>query len=198
MTLTHAKLLDAVRAAGRDRESFTCADVRQQLGLSTGDRKQLSRFYSRFRALQKAAADEIEKLGKDAYRLRVTLAEPAVAVEAAPEPIEQLAVLTREVAVEAVIARALEVASPAEDVARQQVQVDADSLARADAHEAVATLLAQEPDAESVRVSAADAGEPAVTLAAASKPRAPWLSRMVSFFSRRPKNDVASGVAVSA
>lgn len=75
MTLTHAKLLDAVRAAGRDRDSFTCADVRQQLGLSTADRKQLNRFYSRFRALQQDAASEIEKLGNNCYRLRA----PAVA-----------------------------------------------------------------------------------------------------------------------
>jgi hypothetical protein len=167
MTLTHAKLLDAVRAAGRDRESFTCADVRQQLGLSTGDRKQLSRFYSRFRALQKDAANEIEKLGKDAYRVRVTAAEPpaAVAVEAAPQQSEQLVARAPEVAVEV--------------------------------QEAVAALRAHEPD-ESVHSSVPDADEPAVTLTPASKPRTPWLSRMASFFSRRPKNDVASGVAVGA
>jgi hypothetical protein len=177
MTLTHANLLDAVRAAGRDRESFTCADVRQQLGLSTGDRKQLSRFYGRFRALQKDAANEIEKLGKDAYRLRVTAAEPPVALEAAPQQSEQGVVRTPEVAVPEVA-----------------VQL----------HEAVAALRAHEPDfeslhvVESLHVSGADAGEPAASVAPASKPRAPWLSRMASFFSRRPKNEVASGVAVGA
>jgi hypothetical protein len=170
MTLTHAKLLDAVRAAGRDRESFTCADVRQQLGLSTADRKQLSRFYSRFRALQKDAANEIEKLGKDAYRVRLTVAEPPslVAAEVAPELPDQR---------EQMVARAPEVA----------VEV----------HEASAALRAQEPD-EAVHASAAETDEPVVTIPPTSKPRAPWLSRMASFFSRRPKSDVASGIAVGA
>jgi hypothetical protein len=166
MTLTHANLLDAVRAASRDRESFTCADVRQQLGLSTGDRKQLNRFYSRFRALQKDAANEIEKLGKDAYRLRVTAAEAPVALEVAPEQSEQVVVRTPEVSVEV--------------------------------QQAVAALRTHEPAVEALHVSAADAGAPAVSVAPASKPRAPWLSRMASFFGRRPKHDVATGVAVGA
>lgn len=191
MTLTHAKLLDAVRAAGRDRESFTCADVRQQLGLSTADRKQLSRFYSRFRALQKDAANEVEKLGKDAYRLRPV-------AEAAPQPSEQQAVLTPQVAVEAAVACALEVSSSVEEVALQPVQASAVSPAGTDTHESVATLCEQVPDVAVLEVSAADTGAPAVALASASKPRAPWLSRMISFFSRRPKHDVAPGVAVSA
>src|SRR5687768_3315610 len=99
MTLTHAQLLDAVRAAGRDRESFTCADVRQQLGLSTADRKQMNRFYKLFGALQKDAANQIEKLGSNCYRVRVTSAAPCV-VDA---PVAEVVQVPSEPAIAAVL-----------------------------------------------------------------------------------------------
>jgi hypothetical protein len=77
MTFTHEELLSAVREAGRDRESFTCADVRGCLGLSTKDRRQLSRFHAQFRAFQKQAGDEIEKVANNCYRLNKRVSKRA-------------------------------------------------------------------------------------------------------------------------
>jgi hypothetical protein len=70
MKLTQQQLMQAVRAAGAGRESFTCADVREQLGLSAKDRQKANQFYRAFRALQAEASDEIEKLATNCYRLR--------------------------------------------------------------------------------------------------------------------------------
>lgn len=87
MKLTQQQLLQAVRVAGAGRESFTCADVREQLGLSTKDRQKLNHFYRAFRTLQDTAAEEFEKLGTNAYRLRVS--EP-VAIAAEPVAVETI------------------------------------------------------------------------------------------------------------
>jgi hypothetical protein len=78
MMFTQEQLLTAVRKAGGNGQAFTCAAVRDCLGLSTRDKKQLNRFYAEFRAFQKAAPEVFEKVGKNAYRL--------TAITEAPEP----------------------------------------------------------------------------------------------------------------
>jgi hypothetical protein len=194
MTLTHAQLMDAVRAAGRDRESFTCADVRQQLGLSTADRVQMNRFYKRFSALQKSATDEIEKLGNNCYRLlRVSVVEaPAVEAPAVDGPVVQAHVVEAPV-VEAPVAHAAAVESPfvaalIAEIPDVEPPATVEPVQRL---EAAPVVLAQ-----AVAEDAVDA-QPAVSTPPPAKPRAQWLSRMASFFSRRPsKSDV--GVAVGA
>jgi len=85
MTLTHEALLAAVRDAGRDGQPFSCADIRQRLDLSTGDRQQLSQFHRRFRTFQKAAQGELEKLGTNSYRLRTANVGMDVSSERLPE-----------------------------------------------------------------------------------------------------------------
>jgi len=85
MTLTHEALLAAVRDAGRDGQPFSCADVRQRLDLSTGDRQQLSQFHRRFRTFQRAAQGELEKLGTNSYRLRVASVGADASREREPE-----------------------------------------------------------------------------------------------------------------
>jgi hypothetical protein len=81
MMFTHEQLLKAVRKAGRNGQPFTCAGVRDCLGLSTRDKKQLNRFYSEFRTFQKAAPEVFEKVGKNAYRL--------TPISELPEPLPQ-------------------------------------------------------------------------------------------------------------
>src|SRR5262245_53446881 len=98
MMFTHEQLLKAVRKAGRNGEPFTCAAVRDCLGLSTRDRKQLNRFYSDFRALQKAAPEVFEKVGKNAYQLRVEASEPVISE--LPEPIETERMVCVEIEIE--------------------------------------------------------------------------------------------------
>jgi hypothetical protein len=200
MTLTHAKLLDAVRAAGRDRASFTCADVRQQLGLSTHDKKQLNRFYSLFRALQKDAANEVEKLANNSYRLRAAAA-PASSPAAEPLQVQSedpalprlddtLEVVSGELQVVSG-AELAEVAAPPEQASQlaQVLQVSAES-----SEPEVAPPALLEP------IVAELVHEAPVAVAPASKPRPQWLTRMARFFGRRPsaKNDAAASVAVGA
>ncbi|HKP62320.1 MAG TPA: hypothetical protein VJV78_36555 [Polyangiales bacterium] len=98
MTFTHEQLLKAVRKAGRNGEPFTCAAVRDCLGLSTRDRKQLNRFYSDFRALQKAAPEVFEKVGKNAYQLKVEKSEPEISE--LPEPVETERMVCIEIEIE--------------------------------------------------------------------------------------------------
>jgi hypothetical protein len=86
MKPTHQQLLQAVRAAGRGRASFTCAQVREQLGVSTKDRQKLNQFYRTFRAFQAEAAAELEKVGPNCYRLRAQ--EPELVESLASEVIE--------------------------------------------------------------------------------------------------------------
>jgi hypothetical protein len=94
MRFTHEELLDAVRKAGEDGQAFSCAAVREQLGMSTRDRRELSKFHRRFRAFQDAAPEAIEKVGNNAYRLKPS---PAV-LEAAPverqEPLIEFEITT--------------------------------------------------------------------------------------------------------
>jgi hypothetical protein len=87
MMFTHEQLLKAVRKAGRHGQQFTCASVRESLGLSTRDKKQLNRFYAEFRALQKSAPEVFEKLGKNAYRLTAVPSEAAISE--LPEPLAE-------------------------------------------------------------------------------------------------------------
>lgn len=84
MMFTQEQLLKAVRKAGSDGQAFSCAAVRDCLGLTTRDKKQLNRFYSEFRAFQKAAPEVFEKVGKNAYRLTAVseLPEPVLEAEA--------------------------------------------------------------------------------------------------------------------
>lgn len=82
---SHEELISAVCAAGRDGKTFTLKDVREQLGLDSRDKKELSRFRRRLRAFEKTAADQIEKLANNSYRLR-----PG-AFEQTTEPAQQAA-----------------------------------------------------------------------------------------------------------
>ena len=71
MKFTHDELLNAVRIAGESGETFTCGAVRDCLGVKSPDRETLNLFHRRFRTFQKEAADEIERVGKNAYRLKM-------------------------------------------------------------------------------------------------------------------------------
>jgi len=82
MTFTHEQILDAVRKAGRDGKTFSCAAVREHLDLSTRDRRVLSRFHRQFRAFQEVAGDEIVKVGNNSYRLKSASVESVAPVEA--------------------------------------------------------------------------------------------------------------------
>lgn len=86
MTFSDEQLWAAVRSVGSDGQSFTCATVRESLGLSTTKRHELAQFRDRFRSFRLAAGHEIQKVGKTAYRLKPTAAE-------APEVIETHAVV---------------------------------------------------------------------------------------------------------
>ena len=83
MKFTDQELLAAVHEAGRGRESFTCADVRKQLRVSTKDRRKLSQFHRAFQSFQKGAVEDLEKLGNNCYRLRVQTQVEPVEIEAA-------------------------------------------------------------------------------------------------------------------
>lgn len=80
MTFSDEQLWAAVRSVGSDGQSFTCATVRESLGLSTSKRQELAQFRDRFRAFRLTAGPEIEKVGKSAYRLKPTAAEAPEAV----------------------------------------------------------------------------------------------------------------------
>jgi hypothetical protein len=69
VTFTDEQLWAAVRSAGRDGQSFTCASVRECLGMSSKKRHELAQFRDRFRAFRLTAGEGIEKIGKTAYRL---------------------------------------------------------------------------------------------------------------------------------
>jgi hypothetical protein len=87
MMFSHEQLLKAVRKAGHNGQPFTCSAVRDCLGLSTRDKKQLNRFYSDFRTFQKAAPEVFEKVGKNAYQLKSAASEAVISE--LPEPLEQ-------------------------------------------------------------------------------------------------------------
>jgi hypothetical protein len=72
VTFTDEQLWAAVRSAGRDGQSFTCATVRDVLGMSSKKRHDLAQFRDRFRAFRLTASAGIEKVGKSAYRLTDT------------------------------------------------------------------------------------------------------------------------------
>jgi hypothetical protein len=88
MKPTHEELLQAVREVGRSGETFTCAALRQQLGVSTQDRRKLSQFHRSFRAFQDAAGDVIEKVGPNCYRLMEPREEAVASREPAAEAAE--------------------------------------------------------------------------------------------------------------
>ena len=100
MTLTDEQLWAAVHSAGRDGQSFTCATLRECLGMSSKKRHELAQFRDRFRSFRLAAGEGIEKVGKTAYRLKVaeaTAAETPVAeapvAEAATENLIEFEVI---------------------------------------------------------------------------------------------------------
>jgi len=92
MMFTHDQMLSAVRSAGENGRPFTCGAVRDCLGVRSGDKDTMNLFHRRFRTFQKAAADEIEKVGKNAYRLRnPELTTPVESVEPiAPVKVKQV------------------------------------------------------------------------------------------------------------
>jgi hypothetical protein len=83
---THEELLSAVREVGRDGKTFSVKDLRTQLGFDTRDKHEQSRFRRRLRAFEKAAVDELEKLGNNSYRLK-TSQPPDAPGEVAPPPL---------------------------------------------------------------------------------------------------------------
>jgi hypothetical protein len=87
VTFTDQELWAAVRSAGSDGQSFTCATVRECLGMSSKKRHELAQFRDRFRAFRLAAGEGIEKVGKSAYRLK------AAEVQEAPEAMIELEVI---------------------------------------------------------------------------------------------------------
>jgi hypothetical protein len=80
MTFTHPQLLQAARETAEGREFFTSADVRKHLGVSTRDKAKLNAFHTSFRNFIKAAAADVELVGKNRYR--VIAQAVAVAAEA--------------------------------------------------------------------------------------------------------------------
>ncbi len=92
MKFTQQQLLQAARAVGLGRESFTTAELREQLKVSTKDSQKLNQFYRAFRALQSADESEIEKLGPNCYRLRVRQEERTVEVD--PSELSEVSGLT--------------------------------------------------------------------------------------------------------
>lgn len=188
MTLTHAQLMDAIRAAGHDQRSFTCADVRQHLGLATQDKKQLNRFYSRFRALQKDAANQIEKLGSNCYQLRSSaLAQPISTQRSEAEwENDDTSVLTCDDLVEVV---AMDV-----DVARTAQTLELPPPPPAHVINCVDLDDTNDTSSE----PAAEPSAPAIALPVA-KVRSEWFSKMARFFGRRTSQgsgaqDAAVGV----
>jgi hypothetical protein len=66
---THTELGDAVRAVGRGGEPFTSAAVRAHLGMTTEERRALTRFNDALRAYCKLRSDCLVQLGKNRYCL---------------------------------------------------------------------------------------------------------------------------------
>jgi hypothetical protein len=81
---THEELLSAVREVGRDGKTFSVKDLRTQLGFDTRDKHEQNRFRRRLRAFEKAAVDELEKLGNNSYRLKRSQPPDTVAAVAPP------------------------------------------------------------------------------------------------------------------
>ena len=89
---SHEQLINAVRAAGRDGKTFSVKDVREQLGFETRDKRELSRFRRRLRTFEKDAAQQLEKVGNNSYRLKPGAfeEEPASGVFHTVEPAAQV------------------------------------------------------------------------------------------------------------
>ncbi|MET0390346.1 MAG: hypothetical protein ABW321_30520 [Polyangiales bacterium] len=87
MTFTHEEMLNAVRKAGENGQAFSCAAVRDQLNVSTRNRRELSKFHRRFKTFQDEAPNEIEKIGNNTYRLKSAVAAPSVSEATKPKPI---------------------------------------------------------------------------------------------------------------
>jgi hypothetical protein len=66
---THTELADAVRVVGRGGEPFTSAAVRAHLGMTTEERRALTRFNDALRAYCKVRGDCLVQLGKNRYCL---------------------------------------------------------------------------------------------------------------------------------
>lgn len=183
MMFTHEQLLKAVKKAGRNGQPFTCAAVRESLGLSTRDKKQLSRFHTEFRALLRSAPEVFEKVGKNAYQLKLVAApeQPAAleVIEQLPEPIVQRAEPIEE-SREIEIAAAAELFDPAPvleslEVPLQLIEVDFD----------VQEVAAEAPD-DTQRVEELIRKDvPQPTIARSWLDRGGWLGRRVAeFFGR--------------
>jgi hypothetical protein len=80
MMFTHEQLSDAVRQVGSSGKPFSSAAVRGCLGMTTQDRRTLTRFNNEFRAYQKASEGTLEMVSNNRYRL--------VAVETAPAAVQ--------------------------------------------------------------------------------------------------------------
>jgi hypothetical protein len=135
VTFTDEQLWAAVRSAGRDGQSFTTATLRECLGMTSTKRNELQQFRDRFRAFRLAAGEEIEKVGKSAYRLKPAAGEVErpvesvadVKVDEAVEGFAEVQVAKVEaVEVEAVEVEAVEVeAAEVEAVEVEAVEVEA-------------------------------------------------------------------------
>lgn len=157
MTFTDEQLWAAVRSAGRDGQSFTCATVRDVLGMSSKKRHELAQFRDRFRAFRLTAGEGIEKVGKSAYRLT-----PAEGQEMSEALIEF-----------EVIAIADEAEEVAEATAPEVAAVSAVEAAEPSALEIATPEVAEQPPTMLYHPAAVDAadmgfGEPMVPSAAES------------------------------
>jgi hypothetical protein len=179
VTFTDEQLWTAVRSVGSDGQSFTCATVREFLGVSTKKRQELAQFRDRFRAFRLTAGGEIVKAGKSAYRLKPAAAAeeaqehaPAVVEAALPEVAEAAAVeagpaVEREsapvaAAPEATPLEAASEAAPVEAAAAEAVPVEAPAPAPAPLPSFSSPLAIEETDmgfGEPMDVVAAESGE---------------------------------------
>jgi hypothetical protein len=153
VTFTDEQLWAAVRSAGRDGQSFTCATVRDVLGMSSKKRQELAQFRDRFRAFRLAAGDGIEKVGKTAYRLTGTRTEEGEMSEALFE-FEVIAVADEaEEVAEATAPEVAEVSAP--DIA----EAFAPEVAEASAPEAVLALAVEATETSALEAAPVEVAE---------------------------------------
>ena len=160
MKFTHDELLNAVRIAGENGEPFTCADVRDCLGVKSPDRETLNLFHRRFRTFQKEAAEEIERVGKNAYRLKqgkrararreAAAAAAAAAAASAPAPVIEAVIHAEalQTAADPVIAAPEALPQPEPQVVAAAPEPEPDATASALESQAELAPLAAAPPAK--------------------------------------------------
>lgn len=67
--VSNEQLAGAIRSIGRSGEPFSSAALRAHLGMTTDDRRTLTRFNAALRTYSRINADTLERVGKNRYRL---------------------------------------------------------------------------------------------------------------------------------